>query len=348
MLLEKRLKNASLIGSVWVTTVTAMVMSLRTLTGFFLLGLVLLGGCVQTKTTPGYARAGDHVVIGLGGIERNAGGEPVLKPGDLTITLTDASATPYTLEPRLIFKSYPDYASRLNGYSFDGTNVFVGLSGMIPYDGGWFVLAPLTLPGQYDQPLPLAVGPASIAVTSAKLTNTADNGEGDLAAVPIEIIAGTSPQDVDFVRQFISYTANPNQFVITPDNLNNITEVGGAYFVIDYNDDTFFKNGLEPQVLPSEHNPYVQLNYNVISNGNGTGSIRITLLNPAGFRTLATATANASLLSDLSVRIVYYSDGTPAQAKANFSLNGAQSYYIRTNGTLLGSMTPVMAHYEDL
>ena len=40
-----------------------------------LLVSVALAGCIQTKTTPGYARAGDHIVIGLGGVNRNAGGE---------------------------------------------------------------------------------------------------------------------------------------------------------------------------------------------------------------------------------------------------------------------------------
>ena len=58
----------------------------------------VLAGCVQTKTTPGYARAGDHVVIGLGGLERNAQGEPILTASDLTITLTDFGSAQFSLD----------------------------------------------------------------------------------------------------------------------------------------------------------------------------------------------------------------------------------------------------------
>lgn len=308
----------------------------------------VLAGCVQTKTTPGYARAGDHVVIGLGGLERNAQGEPILTASDLTITLTDFGSAQFSLEPRLIFKAYPDYASRLNSYAFDGTNVLVGLTGMVPYDGGWYVLAPLTLPGQYDQPLALTPGPATISVTSTKLTNTANAVEGDLGAIPIEIIAGSSAEDVDFIRQFAAYTPTETQFVVAPDDLTGITEVGGAFFVIEYADDSLFPGGLEPQVVPGDHHPFVQLNYNVVPNGNGTGTIYVSLLNPEGFRTLGTATPNSSLLTHLSVRLVYFSTGTVAQDKANFSLNAAASYYIRTDGTELAGLAPVLTHFEDL
>ncbi len=314
------------------------------------LGLVVasLAGCVQTKTTPGYARAGDHILIGLGGIVRNAGGTTDLKPGDLTITLTDAGSTAYTLEPRFIFKSYLDYGAYMNSFTLEGSGPGVGLNGMVPYDGSWVVVAPLTLPGQYDMPLPLAVGPASIAVSSTKLTNTADSLEGDLTDIPIEIIAGTSAQDTDFTRQFVGYENTTENFVIAPDDLTGITEVGGAYLVIDYNDDTFFENGVEPLVVPVDHNPYVQLQYNVASNGNGTGSIYVTLSNPAGFKTLATADPNSSFLSDLTVRLVYFSTGTPTQAKANFSLNTSASYYMDANGSEISGLTPVLTHVEDI
>ena len=43
----------------------------------FILALFWLAGCVQTKTTPGYAKAGDYIVLGLGGVERNANGAPL-------------------------------------------------------------------------------------------------------------------------------------------------------------------------------------------------------------------------------------------------------------------------------
>ncbi len=310
--------------------------------------LFWLGGCVQTKTIPGYARAGDHVTIGLGGIVRNAGGEAALKPADLTITLTDANGQQFTLESRYLFKTYADYSAKLNTFTFDGTNALVGLNGMVPYDGGWMVVVPLTYPAQYGSPLPLAVGPATISVTSPKLLNTASAAEADLSAIPVEIIVGTSPEDTDYVRQFVGYLPTGTSFVVSPGDLSGIDAVGGAFFTINYNDDSFFTNGLEPVVVPSNHNPYVQLNYNVVSNGDGTGSILVTLLNPAGFKTLATAAPNSSYLSDLSVRLNYFSTGTAAAAKANFSIDSFNSYYVGMNGAVLPGVTPVLTHAVDL
>jgi hypothetical protein len=313
-----------------------------------LLASVWLVGCVQTKTTPGYAKAGDHIIIGLGGTVRNAGGASVLKPSDLTIVLKDANNQQFTLESRYIFKSYLDYSALMNTYTFDGTTASMGLVGMVPYDGGWFVLAPLTYPGQYSSPLPLAAGAATISVTSPKLTNTANSVEGNLTAIPIDILPGTSAQDANFVRQFVGYTESTNSFFIKPSSLTGVTDIGGAFLAINYNDDTFFKSGLKPVVVPATHNPYVQLNYNVVPNGGGTGTIYITLLNPAGFKTLATAAPNSSLQSDLAVRLNYFSNGTPAQAKANFSVDSVKSHYIRTDGSTIYGVYPVLTHVVDL
>jgi hypothetical protein len=180
------------------------------------------------------------------------------------------------------------------------------------------------------------------------LLNTADGVEGDLSSIPIEIIAGTAAQDTDFVRQFGAYLSTPTSFVVAPDTLAGINAVGGAFFTINYSDDSFFVNGVEPTVVPSNHNPYVQLNYNVIPNGDGTGKILVTLLNPAGFKTVATADPNSSYLSDLTVRLNYYSGGTPAAAKAIFSVDAGNSYYIGLNGAVIPGVTPVLTHAIDL
>ena len=192
------------------------------------------------------------------------------------------------------------------------------------------------------------MGPATISVTSPKLLNTANGVEGDLSSIPIEIIAGSSAQDVDFVRQFGAYNSTPTSFVVEPSSLTGISSVGGAFFTINYNDDSFFTNGLEPIVVPSNHNPYVQLNYNVVPNGDGTGKILVTLLNPAGFKTVVTADPNSSYLSDLTVRLNYFSSGTPAAAKANFSVDAGNSYYIGLNGAVIPGVTPELTHAVDL
>lgn len=316
------------------------------------LALVWLGGCVQTKTTPGYARTGDNIVVGLGGLERNAGGVPILKPDDLAITLTDYLGGQHNLQALFVFKSYPDHASTLNAIIADGTVANYGLTDTVAFDGGWFAMVPLTLPGQNDMPLPsLAVGAATISVTSPKLANIGNTVEGDLSAIPIEIIAGTSPVDNDFQRQFVGYVDSGANFVISPDDLTGISEVGGAYVVINYSDDSFFSAGTEPMIVPLDHNPFVQLNYNHVPNGDGTGTIYMTLLNPAGFKTAATAAPNSSLLSNLSVKLMYFpsfGNNRVPEAKASFSVDTVNSYYIGLDGAVLSGLTPTMAHIEDL
>lgn len=310
--------------------------------------LAVLAGCVQTKTTPGYARAGDNIVIGLGGIERNAGGEIAIKASDLTIVLTDANNVQHILSPQYIFKTYLDHSAQMNTFAIDGTAAQYGLVGMVPYDGGWFIMVPLRYAPPDSTPLPLAVGPATISVTSPKLTNTANFLEGSLSIIPIEIIEGVADGDPDFARQFIGYIASREGFVISPDDLGGVSEVGGAYLAINYSDDSIFKNGLEPVVVPSGHNPYVQMNYNLVPNGDGTGTIFVTLLNPVGFKSVAASSTNSSLLSDLSIKLNYFSDATPAVAKTKFSIDTQKSYYIDLNGTVLEGISPTLTHVEDL
>ena len=307
-----------------------------------------LAGCVQSKPTPGYARTGDHIVLGLGGILRNAGGARLLTPEDLTIKLTDANSVQHTLKARYVFRAYPDHGATMNTLTLQGAYPQLGLTNMVPFDGGWFAVTPLTVPDQYDSPLPLAVGPATLSITSNKLNNINNSAEGDLTAIPIEILPGVSVQDVDYARQFLGYVSNTSGFVITPGSLAGISAVGGASLVINYSDDNFFNSGLDPMVVPIDQHPYVQLNYNVVPNGDGSGSIIVTLLNPAGFKTQATAEANSALLSHLGVKLLYFSDGTAAAAKANFSLDVDRSYYIDMNGTMLPGVSPYLTHLHDL
>jgi hypothetical protein len=311
-----------------------------------------LVGCVQTKPVPGYARAGDNVVLGLGGIHRNGLSEDI-STDDLTITITDSGGVVHNLQALQTFKSYPEYNSRMNASALSGSADSMGI---MPFDGGWFVTVPLTVAGDTSTPLPLAEGWASISVTSPKLTNLADNNEGDLSALPIEIIAGVSSYDSDYNRQFTYYRPTNNNFLIGPDDLSGVNNVGGAYFVINYTDDSLFKPGIFPVALPSGHHPFVQLSYNVIEHGDGTGEIRITLLNPAGFTTFATSTNQTSLLADLSIKLLYapasisYPAGTdiPAIYKAAFSLDLAQSYYIDINGDVISGLQPELTHVTDL
>ena len=308
--------------------------------------LVSLWGCVQTRPVPGYARTGDIVVVGLGGIERNSASTPALRPSDLDVTITDFNGDTYPLAASNIFKSYPDYKAFMNTAAIDGGDQ--GLE-LVPFDGGWFAVVPLITPGSATQ-LPLAVGPATIAVSSPKLANTALLGEGDLSNLNLEILSGASSVDAQYLAQFTGYAGGENNFVISPGDLSGIDNVAGAFFKIDYIDETYFANGIEPVVVPSGHNPFVQLAYNVVSNGNGTGSITVTLLNPAGFKSTANADSNSSLLADLSVNLLYFADGNGQAAIANtkFELDTTESYYIDGNGEVIGGLSPTFTHYSEL
>ncbi|MCB1700889.1 MAG: hypothetical protein H6985_08755 [Pseudomonadales bacterium] len=74
-------------------------------------------------------------------------------------------------------------------------------------------------------------------MSSPKINNTGNFLEGNLDAIPIEIIEGVSTQDTDFVRQFVGYVATPKGFVISPDSLAGIDELGGAFLAINYSDE---------------------------------------------------------------------------------------------------------------
>jgi hypothetical protein len=313
-----------------------------------LTALVWLSGCVQTKSVPGYARAGDIVVLGLGGIHRNTISTPVLATSDLNITITDSALNTYTLKASKVFKSYPNYSSSLTYSTFNGE--LDGLA-LMPFDGGWFVTVPLAQATDRTVPLPLAVGPATISITSVTpgdLVNTKLLSEGDLDAIPIEIIAGTSTFDYAYNNQFDMYTQSTKTFDVAPVGLGSTATVGGAYFVINYTDDSLFLDGIEPMVLPSNHNPYVQLSYNVRPNGDGTGTILVTLLNPAGFTTPAVATKNSSMLADLTVKLQYFSSSDATVIKSAFSLDLASSYYIDMSGAVIPALSPQLTHFVDL
>ena len=96
------------------------------------------------------------------------------------------------------------------------------------------------------------------------------------------------------------------------------------------------------------------LNYQIVGqdgdnpNGDGTGRIYVTLLNPAGFTTVAAASNNSSMLSDLSVKLQYFSSSTATTMKSTFTLDTASSYYIDTNGAVIAGLQPQMVHAEDL
>jgi hypothetical protein len=304
--------------------------------------LLLLWGCVQTKPVPGYARAGDIVAVGLGGIERNSGGARTLSRQDLAITITDSANTVYELTANQVFKSYPDHAAFMNTSAVAGSEL-----GLVPFDGGWFASVPLT--DASSAPLALATGPATISVSSSQLQNTSHPWEGDLTSLPLEILPGQTTLDSQYLQQFVGYATAPKSFLVAPDTPGDFTDIAGAFMQIEYYDESYFADGVAPMVVPSSHNPYVQLSYKVVSNGNGTGSINIVLLNPEGFRPAQLASNTSSSLADLSVTLIYFARSSSAAiAKTKFALDTESSYYIDVTGAVVSGLTPTLTHFSDL
>jgi hypothetical protein len=309
--------------------------------GFFLLLLFLtmLAGCIQTQSIPSRAKTGETIILGLGGIHRNAMSNYDLTTNDLAATITDSIGNTYNLQVDVVFKVFQDHNSVLNMGTVTG--IYDGLIFDV-YDGGWFAVVSLTTANPRT-PLPLAPGSATIKIMASDLLNTKFVPyEGDLDAIPIEIISGQVAWDSDVLQQFTNYRSYDRAFSIVPDDLAGVTEVSGAYFVVDYSDDALFSQN--PIVVPVSHNPFVQLSYNVVANGNGTGSIYITLLNPAGFTTRSLRQDNASLLQDLGVRLQYFEvNGSNLDVvEASFTLDAGSSYYIDTNGDVIPSISPSM------
>jgi hypothetical protein len=309
-----------------------------------MLSLALLTGCVQVATIPSMARSGDTIVLGLGGIKRNWQGE---SPKNLQIIITDSALNSYNLVPISFFQAYPDYRSFLNTSSLSPSLNAVKLE---PYDGGWFVSTALVDNNQ--QPLSLATGTASVAITATNLSVVFDDQgqpmpqEGNLAEIPVEIIAGP-PSNTDSSAQFQAYDNRGSHFLVRPATTPS-TSVGGVYYVVNYQSDVDFDPGFMPAVYPVSHNPYLKINYTIKKDSNGSGSYHIYLYNSAGFVATASRQQKQASLKDLGVHIEYFDPDISAAQKTNFTVDTVKSYFVDINGNKIIGLQPEMLHSSDL
>ncbi|HSB96645.1 MAG TPA: hypothetical protein VLC91_09360 [Spongiibacteraceae bacterium] len=298
---------------------------------------------MQLTSIPNAARSGETVVLGIGGIKRNWHGEA---PKNLHVAITDAALHTYTLSVNSTFQAYSDYRATLNVMALGGDD---GIK-LEPYDGAWFIAVPLT--DSEGQPLSLAVGAAKIQVTADNLTILTDASghlfeqEGNLAQLPLEIIAGT-PSSLNTSAQFVAYDSRGTHFLIRPTGTSSAT-IGGAYYVINYQSDSDFGT-LKPTVFPVAHNPYINLDYEIKDNGDGSGAYHIYIYDRAGFTTASPRQVKQASLEDLGVHLEYYDAWTDiGQLKANFTLDTTHSYYLDTNGNKITALHPQMLHASDL
>lgn len=307
--------------------------------------LVVLAGCVQKYPVAYFARAGDTIILGLGGIQRNTNGATKLVIGDLQMTITNTSTGAVsTLTASTFFKAFPDYSSTLTRYEVSNTQPSAHL---VPFDGGWFVTT--TLP---SDPNVLPPGSYTISITSptGKLLNTkfalgSNSAEGDLTQIPLQIVAGTGGNS-SYNQQFAAYATGSHLDISPPASaLAGVNSVGGLQLVINY-PQANYNPAHPPMVLPYSHNPYIQLSQNIIDNGNGTKTLVVLLSAQQGFVASANQTPFTPVLSDLSLSLINFPASgvtvSSAQMLADFQIDQSRSKYYDIDGNAITSLSPAM------
>ena len=320
------------------------------------LALAVLSGCISTKPIPSYARSGDFVTLNLGGIKRNtddgAGNTPdLVKPAEITVTVTDSALVQHTARVAYTYRGYPDFTSNYAVDALDRDNGYiVGANAPLPYDGAWWVTIELRDAITGDL-LPLAAGQATVTITSAKLVDTGwDTGagaEGTYASLPLEILPGTTTTSTLDGYQFFSFAPAP-ALSVRPDDLTGITDVGGMQVAVTYNTAALASSSslVRPRLVPLSHDPSISIIQRTIDNGDGTETLLAMITNPNGFVPTASWSVGKSTLADLHFAVVVQ-ESTGILKKAtwasNFWVDTGESFLIDSNGNEIVTVEPVLA-----
>lgn len=301
-------------------------------------------GCITTTTVPGRVMTGDLLQIGLGGVKRNSTGK-ALTASDLAVTIEDSAMVTHNVKVVGLFRAFPDYTS---WYARDSLNRQDFVFGEVePYDGMWWTTLRLVAPGSGDTPLPLAVGPATITITSTELINTGWSEEGDLTSFPVEVLAGVRVPTEAELRQYSAYR-HQVALRIDPDTLSGVSVVGGLQVKLTYNTSAILAAGVSPRVVPISHDPNISIIQGTVNNGDGTETVTAMITNPNGFVPNADSGGSwvigNSTFDDLQFAVVMQdntnlADGWPS----NYWLEPSESYYIDDNGNVIGAITPVLS-----
>ena len=320
---------------------------MKTLNPLLALLFLLCAGCASQQPLSNYARPGDTVMISLGGTD-NYATVPVVKKENLSVTITDALSASYPVKVRKLFRVYSDPTS---GYDFRSRATGLSSNDAVlrPHQGMW--LAIIDLVDGSDNPLPLAIGPSSLSVSSPDLVSTSYYSgwtwsNGNLDNIPLEILAGTgSPNPLNYMAPVSSEPASslePQPHVqVTVSGTPN-TFVGGASYVFSYRHDDFGNALAAPYVVTTTSDPYIQLGVNRTDQGDGTTLLRVNIINPKGFNTDDSKlglVAGMSMLGNLRFSIVW---SNPAVDDSNWqsSLQLVSSDYFDLNGDSITGLTP--------
>jgi len=320
--------------------------------------LAFASGCSSRQPLSHYARAGETVVLSLGGTDSNAK-VSVLKSQNVTVTITDAASVTHTAKLRNLFRVYSDPTS---GYDFRSpTGNLYWDNYVTPHQGLWMAVVDLVDPS--GSPLPLAAGSATISVSSPDLNQWVDYPgwgwpwtNGDLSSIPVEILAGTGTTNpMNYLTPLSaapldSLTASP-QVEVTPAGTPS-QAVGGGSFVFSYvNADFVSMYGSQtlPRVVATSPDPNIQLGWSRADQGDGTSLLRVVISNPHGFNTDNSKTGlpgGKSLFRSLRFSIVWdgklnATDITDANWTDSIQLVSGE--YIDLNGNVMPELSPVLA-----
>jgi hypothetical protein len=306
---------------------------------FLSVAVVLLSGCISQVSTPNFARGGDVINVGLGGLKRNADGHLILA-SDLTVTITDSLSVVHSPQVLGVYRVYPDHTS---SYSVGAQNPSHPQYGdLVPHDGGVWTTIRLSAPN--NAPLPLATGPATLSIVSAKLTQTSKPNEGTYANFPLNILPGTGVASLSDSQNLAYQT---DGYLSVKPSATAAVPLGGAQIEIIFDADVTASDPIELRMVPQHHDPNLSLIQSVTDNGNGTKTLLAILTNPNGFVELGSWTQGQSSLYDLEMAIVSDSGGVTNTPNAElgdvFTVTG-NSYYIDLNGDVVPGITPVLSN----
>jgi hypothetical protein len=255
-----------------------------------LLGILgfLLGGCASMQPLSNYARSGDTVAISLGGTDSNAL-VSVLKKENIAVTITDSGSVSHPVKLRNVIRLYSDPTSVYDYQNLNPSNGYTA-SYTDSHQGLWLAVLDLVDPST-GTPLPLAVGQASLSISSPDIQNWFDTTgygwtwtNGNLSNIPIEILTGAgSPNPLNYLGP-MSYAPMTN--LQAADQLEVTVQgtpggmIGGAAFVFQYENSSF---DLEPRVTTTTPDRNVQLAWESMDQGDGTSLLTVTMVNPHGF-----------------------------------------------------------------
>lgn len=328
-----------------------------------LLGLVV--GCSSQQPLSNYARTGDTVAVALGGTEQSNSLVDILKKEDIAVTLTDAAGVVHPVKLRNLFRTYGDYTS---GYVHRTYRQNAGPwydSAVPAHMGQWIAVVDLVDPASGMAPT-LAIGTATLNfLAPQQLTPRKDYSHynltwtnGDLSAVPLEILSGTGAPNPLNYQQPVSFSPvtalEPLTQILVEPNGTNSELIGGGSFTFIYTPADF---GAPLKAVPAGHDPYVQLSSSYTDRGDGSRMLKVYVMNPAGFlptNDLRGATAHVDPTSRKSpyksLRFSLVWDGltvatnvTDENWQNSIQMIADQSGYIDLNGNPVESLTPSMS-----